>query len=254
MLTAIVLAGLACLLWPGTSSVACSAPPPETTTADRPVEVQEPRPNGRADEASRWVRRHVRGSPSGGSAWVADFAEVVVVGLDAGLGLGSAVVASARSPGVLDHAPWLHVRLVESVAAGRGVSGCLEPPSGVGPQDRHDLALLAAAWRLVEEVGARASDVTRAAAEAVRSRRADHERATVLAAGPRASMWLLTALPLAGPVAGAVVGLAPDRLYAGGAARGAALAGLLLTCGGWWWSQRLLARARRPGRTSGRPR
>ena len=123
-----------------------------------------------------------------------------------------------------------------------------------GDADRRDLELLAAAWRLAEDVGAGAAAVTAAAADAVRGRRAADERAAVVAAGPRASMWLLTTLPLAGPLAGVLVGVGPERLYGSTAARASALAGLALTGAGWWWSRTILARARRPGRTSGESR
>jgi tight adherence protein B len=191
---------------------------------------------------------------SGPTSWVADFAEVVAVGLDAGLDLGSAALTSARSPGVVEHAPWLSDRLRTSAGAGGGVARCLEPPVGAGEGERRDLALLATAWRLAEEVGAGASDVTAAAAEAVRARQAARERAVVLAAGPRASMWLLTTLPLLGPLAGALVGIGPGRLYGTPASRAVALVGLLLTGVGWWWSRTLLTRSRRPGRTAGAPR
>lgn len=251
MLTALGLLALACLLWPGPGTAGRSAVAGPAETAPGADDARAPVPPAGARGWSARLRGRLPGGSRGGSGWVADFGDVVAVGLDAGLDLGSAVVASARSPGVLERAPWLHARVQASVGAGRGVCAGLEPPDAVGDQDRRDLALLGTAWRLAEEVGAGASEVTAAAAGAVRARRAAEERAVALAAGPRASMWLLTALPLAGPVAGAMVGLGPDRLYASPAARTAAMAGMALTCGGWWWSQRLLARARRPGRTSG---
>ena len=185
---------------------------------------------------------------------MADLAEVTAVGLEAGLDLAAAAVASARSPGVVEHAPWLRERLEAARAAGHPISACLEPPEGVPAEERRELALLVAAWRLAEEAGAAAADVTTAAATIVRARRAAGDRAAVVAAGPKASMWLLTGLPLVGPVAGLLVGIRPDRLYASGPARVAAVVGVLLTAVGWWWSRTVLARAGRPGRTSGSPR
>ena len=80
-------------------------------------------------------------------------------------------------------------------------------------------ALLVAAWRLAEEVGAAASAVTTSAAASVRERRAAADRTAVVVAGPRASMVLLSALPLAGPAAALLVGLPPGRLYDSVAAR-----------------------------------
>jgi tight adherence protein B len=186
-------------------------------------------------------------------AWVADFAEVVAVGLDAGLDLPAAAVASARSPGVLARAPDLAVRLQASVDAGRGVATALEDDHDVGPRARRDLDLLVAAWHLAEDAGAAASAVTTSAATSARERAAADDRTAVVVAGPRASMLLLSALPLAGPAAALVVGLPPGRLYDSAPARVLAVVGVLLTLVGWWWARGLLRRARRPGGTDGAP-
>lgn len=227
-------------------------------------------PSGRGGgvrgDGVRWssVVGRLRGrlGPRRDGPWVADLAEVTAVGLEAGLDLPAAVLAASRSPTVRGTAPWVEGRLVEALREGRPVSSCLDDlPGGPGggrfrgpgparpDGTASDLALLVAAWRLAEEVGAPAAGVTGAAAEAVREGRASRERAEVVVAGPRTSMWLLTALPLLGPVGGALVGLGPDRLYASGAARVVALAGVLLTTAGWWWARTVLARAARPGTT-----
>lgn len=242
-MAAVLLLALACLLWPWRDTPPGARREEPRPGVDRPASAMT---GALLHLRRRGVRRVDRGTP-----WVADFAEVVAVGLDAGLDLGSAALASARSPGVVDRAPWLHDRLRASIEAGHGVSGCLEPPRGTAPRDTRDLALLAAAWRLTEQVGAGAADVTAAAAAAVRGRRAAAERADVVAAGPRTSMWVLTALPLAGPLTGALVGVGPDRLYGSAAGRTAALVGLVLTGVGWWWARSILRRAGRPARTSG---
>ena len=248
VLSAAALLALAVLVWPAHGPAPGSSPASvheSVSSAERMAVRWLRSPAGRFSARGRTrVRR---------SAWVADLAEVTAVGLEAGLDLAAAATASARSPGVVERAPWLHERLEAAHAAGHPVSGCLDPPLGSPADERRDLALLVAAWRLAEEAGAGAADVTAAAGVAVRARRAAGERATVVAAGPRASMWLLTALPLLGPLAGLLVGIGPDRLYASGPARFAALVGLLLTATGWWWSRTVLARAGRPGRTSGGP-
>ena len=214
------------------------------------------------DTGSPTVRRWAAGAddrwgPRSRSArhpWVAEFADVAAVGLDAGLDLASAALASARSPGVVDRAPWLPPLLATSVAQGRGVATLLEGGADLSGDERADLGLLVAAWRLAEETGATASTVTAAAAASIRGRREARDRADVVVAGPRASMRLLSALPLAGPVAGTLVGLGPDRLYASVASRVLALAGVALTVAGWWWARRMLRRASRPGRTDGQTR
>jgi tight adherence protein B len=231
---------------------------------------------------------------------VADFAEVVAIGLRAGLDLPSAALASASSPGVVAAAPWLGRRLRLGILRGQGVSTLLDldldpgvgpgslaggapadevavaeagdadagAPSGafvrgplgdpvrrpLGALERRDLAHLVAAWRLAEEVGAAAAAVTASAASSVRERQVAQERTAVVMAGPRASMLLLSALPLAGPLAALVAGVPPGRLYDSAPSRLLAAGGLALTALGWWWARRLLTRAGRPARTDAEPR
>ena len=127
---------------------------------------------------------------------------------------------------------WLAPHLRASVDSGRGVTTVLEGQSGLAARQRRDLALLVAAWRLAEEVGAAASAVTASAAASVRERRAAADRTAVVVAGPRASMVLLSALPLAGPAAALLVGLPPGRLYDSTASRLLGAVGLLLTAAG----------------------
>ena len=101
-----------------------------------------------------------------GSGWVADFAEVAAVGLEAGLDLAAAALASARSPG------WSSGRRGCPTAGGRarGRPRGLRVPRPAGRRGRGATRPRAAraAWRLAEEVGAGAADVTAAAADAVR--------------------------------------------------------------------------------------
>ena len=108
---------------------------------------------------------------------------------------------------------------------GSGVTTVLDGDPDLPAEVRRDLALLVAAWRLAEEVGAAASAVTASAAASVRERRAAADRTAVVVAGPRASMLLLSALPLAGPAAALLIGLPPGRLYDSVPARLLAFAG-----------------------------
>ena len=247
MLTAALAAVLGCLVWPGRSADPATGPP-----RSRGGGSAGSRAAGAVERARSWVpRRLLRRRPD--DAWVADFAEVVAVGLDAGLDLPSAALASARSAGVRSRAPGLATHLQASVDGGRGVTTLLDVASDIAAEVRRDLDLLVAAWRLAEQVGAAASAVTASAAASVRERRAAADRTAVAVAGPRASMLLLSALPLAGPAAALLIGLSPSRLYDSAPARVLAAAGLVLTAVGWWWARGLLRRARRPGRTDGDP-
>lgn len=240
MTAAVLLVVLAVLTWPVRGPGSRVAAPRAT---DGPAVV--------GASSVRGIRLRLR-RPADDGRWVADLAEVVAVGLAAGLDLPAAVLAAARSPSVARRAPWLADRVAAAALGGEPASSCLDPPDRCPAGVRRDLALLVAAWRLAEEAGAPAAVVTGAAADAVRERRAAREGAAVAVAGPRTSMWLLTALPLLGPVGGVLVGFGPDRLYASTAARAAAVAGLFLTAAGWLWARAVLGRAARAA-TTGTP-
>jgi tight adherence protein B len=244
VLTVVLLLMLACLLWPGRSGSSGGSRRPSSQRVDDQA-PRAPAVLGRLREAG-WPGRGGRGD-----GWVADFAEVVAIGLEAGLDLPSSALASARSPTVLARAPWLAGHLEGEVARGRGVTTLLEGAPDVTADERRDLSVLVAAWRLAEVVGAAASAVTASAATSVRDRRAAADRTAVVVAGPRASMVLLSALPLAAPMAALAVGLPPARLYDSAASQVLAVVGLALTAAGWWWSRWLLRRACRPGHTDG---
>lgn len=253
-----VLCALAVALWPGPAPP--PGPPPGPPDGG-PEDARRPRGPSRA--GAWWRRRRV--APGD---WVADLAEVTAVGLRAGLGLERAVRTAARVPTVAAAAPWLPAALddaarvgarVAEVLAGR-VSDAPEAGAGAGPlvvrhrssataDEAADLGVLVRAWRLSEHLGAPASDTTATAAAVIRERRAAAERAAAVVAGPRASMRLLTALPLLGPAVGLLLGIGPGHLYGSTPARAGAVLGVLLTALGWWWGHRLLARGRRSART-----
>ncbi|KRE60855.1 hypothetical protein [Nostocoides sp. Soil756] len=191
--------------------------------------------------------RHRATAPGG---WVADLAEVVAVGLRAGLDLPGALRVATTSPSVRSAAPWLGERCTTSASP---VVALLEPPPAVDARTRSDLAVLARAWRVSEATGAAASHTTAAAAASVRARHESERRVGAALAGPRASMRLLTLLPLGGPLVGLLLGIDPVSLYGTAAARWAGVGGLVLTATGWSWSAALVRRAQRPADTSGAP-
>lgn len=253
----------------------------------------------RQDPEIRSVRARLRRLWSaevrlGGTApgWVAEFAELSAVGLDAGLPLVEAARlacavgagdggatgwgdgwggadgggAGAQDPG-RGGASTGRRRLGASTGRRRlGTGGSASRMHEVGTlisstQDRggrlgealreaarddRDLAFLAAAWRLSEDLGTASAPAARLSAEVLRERCASAERQAVLAAGPRASMWLLTLLPLTGPLVAVLLGLPVSSVYGTGAAVSAAVAGLGLTGLGWAWSRFLLRRSLRP--------
>lgn len=200
------------------------------------------------------VARRRAGGPGG---WVADFAEVVAIGLDAGLALDAACDVAASVPSVTSAVPRLRELLVAAGARGAGVGEAMSPlvqPVGAASRvaqgsDAEDLCVLLAAWRLSEHLGTPAATVTATAARSVRERRAARDRLEVAASGPRTSMTLLSCLPLLGPLGGAAVGVGPTRLYDGVAGTGALVLGGVLTMLGWWWGRSLLRSACRPALT-----
>ena len=206
--------------------------------------VDSTRDSSPGEWARRALRREVR-LGRGRQAWTADFAELAAVGLDAGLpSAQAAVLACAVGASTHPEMQALAQRLVAVEAEGGAVGDCLARSADDDP----DLRFLAAAWRLTDEFGVAAAPAARTAAGVLREREAADERRTVLAAGPRASMWLLTLLPLSGPAVALLLGLPVDEVYGRAAALASALTGLLLTGAGWLWSRRLLGRAVRPAR------
>ena len=121
----------------------------------------------------------------------------------------------------------------------------------VGPRltalarDSPDLAFLAQAWVVAERTGAPLAPTLTSAARDIRAALARQRRLAVLAAGPRATMHLLTVLPLLGPLA--MMGLAGlDRPWSTPVARSAVLAGVVLLWLGRRWAAWMIRRALRP--------
>lgn len=237
---AAALVALAVALWP--RGRPRSTPGRRLGGADAGGPVSCGEPSGLA-RVRGVLRREVRlGRTRRG--WVADFAELAAVGLDAGLPSAEAarlactvgVASSHQGPRLLAE------RLGEVDALGGGVGSCLADEARGDPE----LTFLAAAWQLTDEFGVAAAPAARTAAEVLRERAAADDRRTVLAAGPRASMWLLTVLPLSGPLVAVLLGLPVSDVYGGVAALVATAVGCLFTGVGWLWSQRLVHRALRP--------
>ncbi len=107
-----------------------------------------------------------------------------------------------------------------------------------------DLAFVASAWRLSESTGAPLAEAVDRAAAQLRSGLSRRRRLAAAIAGPRATVTLLTALPLSGPLLGLACGLSPSALYLSSApAAGSALIGAFLTVLGRWWCTRIVRAA-----------
>ncbi|WP_295698806.1 hypothetical protein [Lapillicoccus sp.] len=104
-----------------------------------------------------------------------------------------------------------------------------------------EVAFVARAWSLSESLGSPLAECATVAARVVRQQSARRQRLAIALAGPRATAAVLTALPLAGPVVGLLLGLSPRQLYATPAALASTLSGLVLLMLGRWWCSRLVA-------------
>jgi hypothetical protein len=240
----VVLLVTAILLWPRGGSYAAYA----RSSAYALSRLGRSRAGGESSSSGSsrlrdLLAREVRlGGPRRG--WVADFAELSAVGLDAGLPAAEAARLACDVGGSAATRP-------EFAALGEQIAGAQERGSPIGQcllraaQGDRDLAFVAAAWSLTDEFGLAAAPAARTSAAVLRERAQSDDRRTVLAAGPRASMWLLTLLPLSGPVVAMVLGLPVGEVYGSPASLVAALGGLILTACGWLWSRTVLRRALR---------
>lgn len=139
--------------------------------------------------------------------------------------------------------------LLEAAAEGRPLGPLWHEwarASGGAPE----LATLARAWSLSERTGAPLADGVAAAGAAVRAARDTRRAVAAATAGARATMNLLTALPLGGVVVAATVGVDPVRLYSAPLAQGCLVLGGCLLVLGRWWVARLTRSAVSPERAT----
>ena len=110
-----------------------------------------------------------------------------------------------------------------------------------------ELALVAAAWRLTETTGAPLAFAVDRAVRSLVDARTRRGKVAVAVAGPRATVTVLTVLPLTGPVFGMACGIDPAALYLGSpVATGSAGFGVALVWGGRAWCRRMIRNAVRP--------
>ncbi len=232
---------LAVLAWPRRSPGQPAWPPdrPHRGRADSTGRLSGPQ----GSQARRGLLRSrrlplARHGPRGARAGqVLDVLDALGPALEAGLPAGAAVRClheCATDPRSVE----LLGRLARAADAG-------EPLSAVwGAQARSlrscELDLVAQAWALSERLGAPLAEAVALSADLLRKRMARQRRVAIALSGPRASMTVLTLLPLAGPGVGLLIGVPPTELYAGAAAKASLAAGLLAMGGGRWWCAALV--------------
>jgi tight adherence protein B len=104
-----------------------------------------------------------------------------------------------------------------------------------------DLRLVASAWSLCDTLGSPLAPTVATVADVVRRRRMVRQRVASASAGPVATMRVLTALPLSGPLVALAVGVSPGDLYAQPAGAASLAVGLVLLLLGRFWAGRLVA-------------
>lgn len=157
------------------------------------------------------------------------------------LELGGATLPTESPSGMVEFV----ARAVETSAAGLPVAPVWRELAHRTPSSvMHGVA---AAWGLSETTGCPLAEAVERAAAQLRAGVAARRRLRAAVAGPQATVTVLTALPLAGPLFGLACGVAPAELYGNTVGASCLGAGLALIWLGRLWCRRLVRRAEHPG-------
>ena len=197
---------------------------------------------GRA-RSLRWRSGDATVGPNAALALV----DSIIPALEAGLSPAAALAHATEGLVTPGHRPF--DPLAQWVHEARAAAGTGEPVSAVlvrGAQVLRsgELELLAAAWSLTETTGGPLADAVRTTGGLIRGARTQRRRLAAAVAGARATMNLLTVLPLGGPLVALALGVDPATVYLGSPVAVACLViGVLLALVGRAWVRRLVARA-----------
>jgi len=168
--------------------------------------------------------------------------EAIAPALEAGMSPASALrfAADARSGA---SRPDPMAALAAGLASAAAEGGALGPlwREAAESADSADLLLLAHAWSLTEDMGAPLAQAVRTTAGLLEARIAHQRRLASAVAGAKATVNVLTVLPMAGPLLGLALGIGPGELYGGSRLTQGSLAlGLCLAGIGRWWVHRMV--------------
>lgn len=190
----------------------------------------------------RRTRRTARRAVAISSLDVLGLLEAVAPALEAGIAPAATlrIAADARSgpdrPGSLTSV----TRDMASAAAHGASLGPLWR-AAAGSTGSAELLLLAQAWSLTEDMGAPLAQAVRTTAGLVEARIAHERRLAAAVAGARATVNVLTVLPVGGPLMALMLGIGPGELYAGSRLTEASLLlGLCLAGVGRLWVRRMV--------------
>ncbi len=142
----------------------------------------------------------------------------------------------------LDLSSVLHFAATEG-EAGDDVLGLLRESTDRPPTGHRIGAVVRQTREISASAGVPLADAWEAAASLIREEESLRRKVAVALAGPRATMRILTVLPLGGPAVGAAFGIDPWTLYAGSSAAVICLClGLVLLGVGRWWCGHLIRR------------
>lgn len=169
--------------------------------------------------------------------------DAIAPALDAGMAPASAlrIAAEARSgSGPPDELTVLALELAAAAADGVALGPLwLSAAHSAGSAE---LVLLAQAWSLTEDLGAPLAQAVRTTAGLLEARVAHERRLAAAVAGAKATVNLLTFLPIAGPVLALVLGISPAELFGDSRlTQGSLVLGLALAGFGRWWVRRMVA-------------
>jgi len=168
--------------------------------------------------------------------------QAITPALEAGLAPGSALQLAADARSGSAHPDPLAV-LTGDLAAAASRGAALGPlwRAAAGSAGSPELLLLAQAWSLTEDMGVPLAQAVRTATGLLEARIAQERRLAGAVAGARATVNLLTVLPVGGPLLALVLGIGPGELYGGSRlTQGSLVLGLCLAGAGRWWVRRMV--------------
>lgn len=169
-------------------------------------------------------------------------------GLAAGLEIGLPPATALRQAGEAAEDDTVRRVLTEAGADPRGDgTAAVLAGAGDGAAGLECLVLLARAWRLSDTLGAPLAQSVRTVAMGARAELAARRAVAAAMAEARATVLVLVALPVVGPVLAVGIGLEPGDLYGSAAGVGSAGLGAGLVLLGGAWMRALLGRVGRVG-------
>lgn len=168
--------------------------------------------------------------------------EAIAPALDAGIAPAAALrIASDARSGSGHRDPLAELaRSIASAAAEGAALGHLWRRAAESAGSA-ELLLMAQAWSLTEDLGVPLAQAVRTTAALFEARIAHERRLAGAVAGARATVNLLTVLPIGGPLLALVLGIGPAELYGGSRlTQGCLLLGLGLAGVGRWWVHRMV--------------